>query len=145
MAKAQRWYPNRRDVPDYGMWNSFRVAFDHIYSQADAISGLSAKAAAPSGKSDPPSQFGVGPSNSQILGLNVKAVTPVGGQAVTYNEQDAQWETTNVVAWTTDIPATHTAPGVQGTIAFDPTGVDQHLYICVATNSWFRVGISNSF
>jgi len=40
---------------------------------------------------------------------------------------------------TSSVPATATSPGEPGTIAYDST----HLYICIASSLWRRVGVSS--
>lgn len=50
-----------------------------------------------------------------------------------------------LLTWQTSAPASHSAPGIAGQIAYDGAG---NYYWCYAANSWARIGpagYSNSF
>jgi hypothetical protein len=176
----KRWYPSLPADTHQDIQNAHRFAFDNLYQlrgwtrqlavasgvalEGDSISAGSvsssatntAKTGASPSSGHPSFTSGsqTGPSNSQIMGLNVSATPPQDGGQLTYNSATGQWEQqtiadtiaeNNLVQWTTSLPTHATDAGTAGTIGFDPTGSDDHIYICVKTGiagsaQWCRLG-----
>jgi hypothetical protein len=168
----KRWYPQIPSDAHVDFHNASRFTWDALYQmrgwvrqlaltsgvalEGDSIgSGATGKSGTISSGSATNGNLSLksnatGPSNSQISGLNVKAVQPSDGQTLAYNASSGQIEFTsplsNVVQWTTTIPTSHSSPGNTGTIAFNPAESGTiHLYICIGPNLWGRVGIDATF
>jgi hypothetical protein len=159
----KRWYPTLSENSDQHLQNAMRFTWDSLYQIRESITNVAnAAGVANAVAEDPPptvasqaagvqsagasssgstgggaasssGSSSTGPSNTQMLGLNVKATPPANGQSPTYNSSTGQIEFMNSVTWTTSIPSHSSDAGVQGTIAFDPTAADKNLYLCILT------------
>lgn len=73
--------------------------------------------------------------DAPVTGAN--AVT--GGQILVWNGTTSMWENTSSRLPNTSPPTESDDPGITGEVRFDTT----HLYICIATDTWRRVALSN--
>lgn len=108
--------------------DTFRLLFDGLYQNQDKLRELEGKTAKGPAKenakgSPTPSN---GPSNSKLNGLFVKAVPPQHGMSPAYNSTTGQWEPATA-AGAVKPPATSSAPGIAGQIAFDGSFVYVHV------------------
>lgn len=62
-----------------------------------------------------------------------------GGQILVWNGTTSMWENTSSRLPSTAPPANSTDSGIAGEVRFDGT----HLYVCIATDTWRRVALSN--
>jgi hypothetical protein len=60
--------------------------------------------------------------------------------AVAKIEIDALQATSGISITTTTVPLSHSAQGTPGQIAYNSS----YLYVCVATNSWVRIAITDT-
>jgi hypothetical protein len=87
------YYPSRQKVGE--LHDDFRQLFDHVYSlqrqNAEMTKRMGELEKSHNGLSK---QVAQGPSNTKIMGLNVKAVQPTNGQQLTYNAAtgDIEWQ-----------------------------------------------------
>lgn len=62
-----------------------------------------------------------------------------GGQILVWNGTTSMWENTSSRLPNTPPPATSDGSGIAGEVRFDSS----HLYVCIATDTWRRVALSN--
>lgn len=90
---VNRYYPSKAKTGD--LHDEFRLLFDHVYSLTDRLAKTQRELADMTERHDKlAQQVAAGPSNTKLLGFNVKAAVPSNGQKLTYvaASGDIEWQ-----------------------------------------------------